>query len=98
MTLIQVVWAATLVIVILLVPVAIALLHRTFTAARSIQRYLAEMEAAGAQIANNTGAVSALDATEAGAVSMLETADKLNRHSASLAEALTTRAQQGGLL
>ncbi len=95
MTIIHIIWAAVLLIVIL---VAIARLHRTLRAAWSIQRYLAEMEAAGAQIANNTSAVQALDATEAVAGGMLDTAGDLDRHSATLATTLSERAQQRGLI
>ena len=52
--------AVTLVI---LVPLAVYLLHRTWRAARSIQRYAAETLQAAGGIARNTASVAALDAT-----------------------------------
>ncbi len=85
-------WWTGLIVVILLVPVAIVLLQRTLNAALSIRRYLAEMEAAGASIAGNTSAISALNDTLVVADGMLATAGNLDQHSGTLASTLAQRA------
>ena len=71
--------AATLV---LFVPLAVYLLHRTWLAARSIRRYADDALQAAAGIAGNTRHIPALDATIAVATDMLGAAgqvvEKLN--------------------
>lgn len=89
-------WWMGLIVVVLLVPVAIALLQRTLNAALSIRRYLAEMEAAGVRIASNTQAIRALNDTLAVADGMLATAGDLDRHGKTLADTLARRAGRGG--
>lgn len=89
-------WWAGLIVVVLLVPVAIYLLQRTLHAALTIRRYLAEMEAAGARIAENTAAVSALRDTETVAGNLIETAGDIEQHSRTLSGTLSERARQGG--
>ncbi len=91
------VWIGAIVLVVLLVPVAVALLHRTLRAAWSIRRYLAEMEAAGVQIAGNTASIVALDETRTAARGMLGTAAELDQHSGTIAQVLSERAAGGGL-
>ncbi|HEU4651248.1 MAG TPA: hypothetical protein VFS49_07515, partial [Croceibacterium sp.] len=87
------VWAATLaIVVVVVVPLATALLHRTLRAALSIRRYLDEMLTAGVGIAGNTSAVRALDDTLGVAGSMLEVAGQLQAHSATIASVLAERA------
>lgn len=93
---VYVAWWTGLIVVVALVPLAIYLLHRTLLAALSIRRYLAEMEQAGARIAANTGAASALQHTRDGAGVLLSGAAELERHSGQLAEELTRRAQSPG--
>lgn len=92
------VWIGTLVIVVLLVPLAVVLLHRVLRAAWAIRRYLAEMEAAGVQIAANTASIAALSDTRAVAQDMLKTADGLRQHSGVIAQVLSQRAAKGGLV
>ena len=59
----HVIWATTLLlVVVLIVPLAVLLLHRTWRAATSIRRYLDEMLAAGVGIAGHTATIAALDA------------------------------------
>lgn len=91
-------WITTIVIVVLIVPVAVALLQRTLNAALGIRRYLAEMETAGAGIAANTASIVALGDTDAVAKDMLQTAGGLEQHSGQLSTLLVARATQGGLL
>lgn len=87
------VWAVTLaIVVVVIVPLAILLLHRTLRAALSIRRYLDEMLVAGVGIAGNTASVSALDATIGVAVSMVEVAGSIKSHSATIATVLAGRA------
>lgn len=89
-------WWTGLIIVVLLVPVAIVLLQRTLRAALAIRRYLAEMEAAGARIAENTAAVSALRDTETTAVGLIETGTGIERHAGVLAGTLAERVRGHG--
>lgn len=89
-------WWTALIIVILLVPVAVLLLHRTLRAALSIRRYLAEMEAAGARIAANTRATAALADTRETAGRMGDTAGGIQRGANELTTTLTDRANKGG--
>ena len=86
-------WWTGLVLTILLLPVAVCLLHRVFSAARSIQRYLAEMEAAGARIADNTEAIATLEATGAAAGGLLSSVNGIEAHSRALSENLARRSR-----
>lgn len=67
---------------VLFVPLAVYLLHRTWLAARSIRRYADDALQAAAGIAGNTRHIPALDATIAVATDMLGAAgqvvEKLN--------------------
>lgn len=93
--LVYVVWGATIIAVVLIVPLAVLLLHRTLRAAWSIRRYLGEMEAAGGGIAANTAPIVALNDTRAVAQDMLRTAGALFEHSGTIAQVLSQRAQRG---
>ena len=96
MTAVELIWAATLVLVIVvIVPLAVALLHRTWRAAVSIRRYLDEMLAAGVGIAGNTAAITALDDTIKVASSMVAVAGKIKSHSGTIASVLSERATKG---
>lgn len=95
-TAVYVIWWATLLIVtIVVVPLAIGLLHRTLLAAQSIRRYFAEMLAAATGVAENAGAIPALEDTLDVAGGMLATADSLKSNSATLAGVLARRAEEG---
>ena len=90
---VQIIWAATLLlVVVVIVPLAIVLLHRTLRAAMSIRRYLDEMLAAGVGIAGNTASVKALDDTIGVAGSMVTVAGNIKSHSGTIASVLSSRA------
>ena len=93
---VYIIWGGTLLIVlIVIVPLAVGLLHRTLNAAWSIRRYMAEMLASGAGIANNTSSIPALNDTITVAGDMVNTAKKLEDHTSAIAEVLSQRANQG---
>lgn len=98
MTGVEWIWAVTLgVVVIVIVPLAIVLLHRTFRAAWSIRTYLREMLRAGVGIAGNTAAVGALNETTRTAGGLVETAGSIKKHSGTIASVLSARASRGTL-
>lgn len=84
-----------LVVVVLIVPLAILLLHRTLRAALSIRRYLREMLQAGVGIAGNTSSISALNDTIGVAGAMVTTAGSIKQHTATIASVLSERAGRG---
>lgn len=89
------IWGITLLIIaLIIVPLAIALLHRTLGAARSIESYLAEMCEAGLGVARNTAAIPALDQTIETAGAMTGAAGSLEQRSAALAGILAERAER----
>lgn len=88
-------WTVLLLVIVAIVPLAIALLHRTLLAARSIRRYFADMLAAGVGIAGNTSSIPALSDTIAVAGAMVKTAGALYDHSGVIAEVLAKRAAEG---
>ena len=88
-----IVWIVTLAIIALvIVPLAVSLLKRTLAAAWSIEAYLADMCAAGVQIAGHTGAVPALDDTLATAAAMQPVANGIEQKTAAVASLLAGRA------
>ncbi len=90
------VWGLTLlIVVVVIVPLAVALLHRTLLAALSIRRYLDEMLQAGVGIAGNTGAISALKDTISVADGMVRTAGDIKGHTGAMAALLSERAARG---
>ena len=96
MDIVQIIWAVTLlVVVVVIVPLAVLLLHRTLRAAISIRRYLDEMLTAGVGIAGNTASIKALDETIGVAVSMVKVAGEIKSHSGTIASVLAGRAAQG---
>ena len=98
MNTVHIIWAATLlVVIVVIVPLAVALLHRTLRAALSIRRYLDEMLAAGAGIAGNTASIKALDDTIGVAGTMVKVAGDIKSHSATMASVLAARASRGSL-
>ena len=85
-------WAGLLVTLLIFVPLSVHLLHRTWRAARSIERYAADaLEAAGG-IASHTAHIPALDTTVAVAGEMLETAVAVDAKLATVADVLAERA------
>ena len=95
----HVIWSVVLLLVIVvIVPLAIVLLHRTLRAAISIRRYLDEMLTAGFGITGNTASITALDDTIAVAGSMVEVAGSIKQHSAMIATVLAGRAAASGSL
>ena len=92
------VWSITLLVVVLvIVPLAIVLLHRTLRAALSIHRYLREMLQAGVGIAENTSSINALNDTIGVAGSMVNTAGSIKQHTGTIATVLSERATRGRL-
>ena len=86
-------WATLLIVIVVIVPLAIGLLHRTLRASLSIRRYFAEMLTAGVGIAENTASIPALKDTITVGAGMVETADRLEEHSGTIAQVLSQRAQ-----
>lgn len=92
-----VIWIAALAVVALVVvPVAVTLLRRTLVAAWAIERYLSEMNAAGAKIARHTGAIPALDQTLATASAMVGVAGNIEAKTEAAKEVLAARAAREG--
>ena len=85
-------WAVLLVVTVLVLPYLVYLLHRTWKAARSIERYFAEMLEAGLGIAGNTEHIKALNDTIAVASGMLEVAGNINEHAETIKDTLGGRA------
>jgi hypothetical protein len=83
------------IVVLVIVPLAVLLLHRTLRAALSIRRYLDEMLAAGVGIAGHTATIVALDDTIGVAGQMVGVAGDLKSHSGTIATVLAQRAQRG---
>ncbi len=86
-------WIGLGITLLVFVPLAVYLLHRTWLAARSIQWYAAEALTAAAGIANNTQHVPALDATIAVGGSMLGVAGQVAAKLDSAATVLAARAE-----
>ncbi len=96
MSAVQIIWLVTLLLVlVVIVPLAVHLLHRTLLAAIGIRRYLDEMLAAGVGIAGHTANIKALDETIDVAGSMVGVAGQIKSHSGTIASVLSTRAAQG---
>lgn len=64
-------WSGLILTLVVFVPLAVYLLHRTWVAARSIRRYADEALAAAAGVAGNTQHIPALDTTIGVAGAML---------------------------
>lgn len=85
-------WTILLVVTVLLLPLIVSLLHRTWKASRNIERYFKEMLEAGVGIAGNTDAITALDDTIQVASTMLDVAGGINENAETLKGALAGRA------
>lgn len=89
------IWIVTLLIVALvIVPVALVLLSRALTAARAIERYLADMLEAGVKIAGHSAAIPALDETLATAAAMKPVAEAIDAKTGTVAAVLSKRAEE----
>ena len=86
------IWCVGLIVtLVILVPLAVYLLHRTWRAARSIQQYAAQTLQAAGGIARNTANIAALDATTAVAGDMLAAAGAMERKLDTVATVLGER-------
>ena len=85
-------WIGLIVTLVVLVPLAVYLLHRTWRSARSIQRYAAETLQAAGGIARNTVNIAALDATIGVASDMLAAAGSVEGRLDTVAAVLEERA------
>lgn len=91
---VYVIWWATLIVaVVVVLPLAVYLLHRTLMAARQIERYAARALEAGEGIAGNTENIGALEGTISTATGILETSRSIEEHTGTIEEALAARAE-----
>jgi len=90
---VDILWLILLIVTVLVLPILIHLLHRTWKAARSIERYFFEMKIAGLGIAANTENIKALDDTISVASGILGVAGSINEHSNTLKTTLANRAE-----
>jgi hypothetical protein len=86
-------WIGLIVTLVVFVPLAVYSLHRTWRAARSIQRYAAETLQAAAGIAQHTSNVRALDTTIEVATDMLGAAGAVERKLDTVAGVLEQRSR-----
>lgn len=87
------IWIVTILIVVVIVPLALALLGRALKAARAIEGYLADMLEAGVDIVGHTESVPALDDTLATAGAMAPVATAIEEKTGALATLLSDRAK-----
>ncbi|MFN2433216.1 MAG: hypothetical protein ABR599_10460 [Gemmatimonadota bacterium] len=86
-------WIGLILTLVVLVPLAVYLLHRTWSAARSIQLYAADALAAAAGIAGNTSRIPALETTIGVAGDMLGHAGEVAAKLDTVATVLARRAE-----
>lgn len=86
-------WIGLIITLVVFVPASVYLLHRTWIAARSIQRYAAEALTAAAGIAGNTKYIPALNDTITVAGSMLGAAGGIVTKLDTAATVLAQRAE-----
>ena len=93
---VYVIWWATLIVaVVVVLPLAVYLLHRTLRAARQIERYAARSLEAGLGIAGNTENIAALEGTISTATGILQTTRAIEEHTGTIEEVLASRAGRG---
>ena len=85
-------WTILLVVTVLLLPLIVSLLHKTWRASRNIERYFKEMLEAGVGIAGNTAHITALNDTIGVATTMLGVAESIDENAATIKGALGDRA------
>ncbi len=88
---VYILWIIVLAVALILFPFIIRLLHKTFMAAKNIERYLREMKEAGMGIASNTSHVTALDSTINVAVDILDSAGKINSNAETIETVMADR-------
>ena len=89
---VYVIWWATLIVaVVVVLPLAVYLLHRTLMAARQIERYAARALQAGVGIAGNTENISALEGTISTATGILQTARSIEERTGVIEEVFESR-------
>jgi hypothetical protein len=86
-------WTALILTLVVFVPISVYLLHRTWVAARSIQRYAADALTAAAGIAGNTQNIPALNTTIEVAGTMLPVAGAIVEKLDTAATVLAQRAE-----
>jgi cytochrome c biogenesis protein ResB len=86
-------WVTLIVTLVLFVPLSLFLLHRTWKAARAIDRYAAETLTAATGIVANTRNIAALDATIGVASQMLGGAGAAAQKLDTIANVLAERAE-----
>ena len=86
-------WIGLGVTLLVFVPISVHLLHRTWVAARSIQRYAAEALTAAAGIAGNTKYIPALDTTISVGGAMIAVAGQISAKLDTAATVLAQRAE-----
>lgn len=86
-------WLILLIVTVLVLPILIHLLHRTWKAARNIERYFLEMKEAGFGVAANTEHITALDNTITVASGILNVAGSINTNAETLKNTLAKRAE-----
>jgi len=85
-------WITLIVTLVVFVPLAVYYLHRTWLAARSIQRYAGDALTAAIGIAGNTQHIPALDTTIGVATEMLGVAGAVEKKLDTVATVLAERA------
>lgn len=85
-------WVGLIVTLVVFVPLSVSLLHRTWTASRSIRRYADEALTAAAGIAGNTKYIPALDSTIAVGGAMVGVAGEIATKLDTAANVLASRA------
>ncbi len=89
---VYVIWWATLIVaVVVVLPLAVYLLHRTLMAARQIERYAARALEAGVGIAGNTENIRALEGTITTATGILQTAQTIEQRTGTIEEVFEAR-------
>lgn len=87
------IWGGMLLVTVLLVvPVVIRLLHRTYLAARQLEHDTARALAGGVGIAGNTANIEALKSTIEVATDILGTSRSIEEHAATIESAMAGRA------
>lgn len=95
-TVISIWWGALVLTVLMVLPLAVYLLHRTLTAARQIEYNLAQARDAGAGIQRNTSEASQLNTTLEAAPVIIQSASNIEDGSEALTRTLASRLQGGG--
>ena len=89
---VNILWIVVLAVALILFPFIVRLLHKTFIAAKNIERYLKDMKEAGLGIAGNTEHITALNSTIDVAVDILNSAGKINTNAETIKGVMADRA------